>query len=71
MSGSDRPLDGAEIVLTSPRWPTSYEDMVKLWPVCGFQSPEQVAALFHQAYPHAPQDAHLANMISDIAAQAD
>jgi len=28
-------------------------------------------ALFHQAYPHAPQDAHLANRISDIAAQAD
>ena len=48
-----------------------YEDMVTLWPLCGFQSPEQAVALFHEAYPHAAQDAHLATMISDIAAQAD
>jgi hypothetical protein len=48
-----------------------YEDMVTLWPLCGFGSPEEVAALFLQAYPHAPEDPHLADMIRDIATRSE
>jgi hypothetical protein len=48
-----------------------YEDLVTLWPLCGLQSPENAVALFHQAYPHAPDDPYLASMIRDIAEQSE
>jgi len=44
-----------------------YEDLITLWPLCNFASPEQAAAQFHAAYPHAPEDPELARMIRDIA----
>jgi hypothetical protein len=45
-----------------------YEDLIKLWRRCNFASPTDAAAQFHEAYPHAPEDPWLINMITDIAA---
>lgn len=47
-----------------------YEDLIMLWPLCRFTSPEEAAAQFHAAYPHAPEDPELASMIRDIASAA-
>ena len=47
-----------------------YEGMVRLWPLCGFRSPEAAAALFGDAYPHAPEGEHLVEMIREIAEEA-
>jgi hypothetical protein len=44
-----------------------YEDLIKLWPLCGFASPAEAAARFTDAYPHAPDDPHLVSMIAEVA----
>lgn len=48
-----------------------YQDLVKIWPLCTFESPDQVARQFHEAYPHAPEDPHLAALIQKIAGEAN
>ncbi|MCB0963107.1 MAG: hypothetical protein KDA98_07365 [Acidimicrobiales bacterium] len=50
--------------------PQDHEDMVTLWPSCEFTSPEDAAAAFEHAYPHAPDDEFLANYIGEIAQEA-
>ena len=51
--------------------PQDYEDMVLLWPDCGFTDPAEAADAFWRAYPHAPDDEFLADYIHGIAAEAD
>lgn len=50
--------------------PQDREDLVSIWPLCGFGDPEAAAASFRNAYPHAPKDEYLAAYISDVAGDA-
>lgn len=50
--------------------PQDYEDMVTIWPACGFADPDSAAEAFRSAYPHAPDDEFLTNHIAGIAAEA-
>lgn len=50
--------------------PQDREDLVSLWPLCGFDDPEAAAAAFRNAYPHAPEDEYLAGYIADVAGDA-
>ena len=50
--------------------PQDYEDMVLLWPSCGFVDPADAADAFRRGYPHAPDDEHLGDYIEGIAAEA-
>lgn len=46
--------------------PQDYEDMVLLWPNCGFADPTDAADAFWRAYPHAPDDEFLTDYIEGI-----
>jgi len=48
-----------------------FEDMIQIWPLCGFTSADEVAELFFEAYPHAPEDPHLSKLIRTIAERAE
>ncbi len=50
--------------------PQDREDLVSLWPLCGFGDPEAAVAEFRNAYPHSPEDEYLANYIADVAGDA-
>jgi hypothetical protein len=50
--------------------PQDREDMVLLWPMCGFASPEDAVGAFEAAYPHAPEDEHLVEYVRAIATDA-
>lgn len=50
--------------------PQDREDMVLLWPMCGFASPEDAVEAFEDAYPHAPEDRHLVDYVRQIAHDA-
>jgi hypothetical protein len=47
--------------------PQDREDLVSLWPLCGFSDPEAAAAAFRESYPPAPEDESLADNIADVA----
>lgn len=44
-----------------------HDDMIQLWPLTGFETPEQAENMFWIAYPHAPEDEYLITFIRDIA----
>ena len=44
-----------------------YDDLVALWPRCGFDSAEQAVELYRAAYPHEVEDPHLIEYIRDLA----
>jgi hypothetical protein len=46
--------------------PQDREDMVDIWPMCSFESPDDAARAFRNAYPHAPEDEYLASYIAYI-----
>lgn len=48
--------------------PQDREDLVSIWPICGFRDPEAAASSFRHAYPHAPEDEYLADYIAAVAA---
>ncbi|MDP9387786.1 MAG: hypothetical protein M3Q48_07605 [Actinomycetota bacterium] len=50
--------------------PQDREDMVLLWPMCGFSSPEDAVEAFAAAYPHPPEDEHLVDYVREIAEDA-
>ena len=50
--------------------PQDREDLVSLWPLCGFGNPESAAAAFRSAYPQAPEDEFLADYVADVAEDA-
>ncbi len=47
-----------------------YDDLVVLWPRAGFRSPEEAASALFTAFPHAPDDPHLADYVRAIAEAA-
>lgn len=47
--------------------PQDREDLVVLWPSCSFSDANDAAKAFRIAYPHAPEDEHLADYIADVA----
>lgn len=50
--------------------PQDREDLIALWPSCSFSDPLDAAEAFRRAYPHAPDDPHLADYIAEVAADA-
>lgn len=50
--------------------PQDYEDLVLLWPACGFESPADAVAAFWRGFPHAPDDEYLIDYVTGIAAEA-
>ena len=44
-----------------------YDDMVALWPRCGFSGAAEASKRFATAYPQAPTDPHMAEFIERIA----
>jgi Nucleotidyltransferase of unknown function (DUF6036) len=50
--------------------PQDREDMVLLWPMCSFSSPEDAVEAFDAAYPHAPEDEYLVEYVREIAEHA-
>jgi hypothetical protein len=47
-----------------------HDDMVALWPSCGFDSAEETVAAYYAAYPHEEYDPYLVAYIQQIAALA-
>ena len=45
--------------------PQDREDLISLWPLCNFASPDEAVDAFTRAYPHAPDDEYLTNYIDD------
>jgi hypothetical protein len=50
--------------------PNDVADMIRMWPLIGFISAQQVVDAFFAAYPHAPADDHLDQYVIEIAARA-
>jgi hypothetical protein len=50
--------------------PNDVADMIRMWPLTGFISAQQVVDAFFAAYPHAPADDHLDQYVIEIAARA-
>ena len=50
--------------------PQDREDLVTLWPLCSFATPDDAAHGFRRAYPHAPEDEHLPDYIAEVARDA-
>ncbi|MGB3675446.1 MAG: hypothetical protein WA988_13495 [Candidatus Nanopelagicales bacterium] len=46
------------------------EDLVAIWSRTGFSSADAAAAMFREAYPHAPDDEFLGNYIETVVAVA-
>ena len=46
------------------------DDLVKLWPVSRFSTPEEAVAAYERAYPHAPDDPHLIDFVAAISRAA-
>lgn len=42
------------------------DDLEVLWRHCAFESPEQAADAFHQAYPHLEPDENLADLVRNL-----
>ena len=59
-----------KLYATGPDRLHDYDDMVRLWPRCSFGSPEDAAAVYAAAYPHAPDDPGLVGYIAGIVAAA-
>jgi hypothetical protein len=50
--------------------PQDREDLVAIWPACGFAQAHDAAHAFRRAYPHAPEDEHLIGYIAEVARDA-
>ncbi len=50
--------------------PNDVADLIVLWPHVGFASASEVVDAFAAAYPHAPHDEHLDQLVIEIAARA-
>jgi hypothetical protein len=50
--------------------PQDREDMIALWPLCTFATPDDAARAFRFAYPHAPDDRYLGDFIRGVADDA-
>lgn len=50
--------------------PQDREDLIILWPLCTFTDLDDASNAYMLAYPHAPEDEHLAGFIAEIARDA-
>lgn len=50
--------------------PQDREDLITLWPLCSFTDADDAARAFCDAYPHAPDDEHLASYIAEVVREA-
>jgi len=48
-----------------------HDDLVTLWPLTGFASPDEAAAQMYAAFPAAPDDPHLAGYVAEIARESE
>ena len=44
-----------------------YDDLVALWPECGFDSAEKAVELYRDAYPHEAEDPYLVEYVRGLA----
>lgn len=65
------PLDQVFVMKLYRNEPQDFEDMVRIWPLCGFASPQAAVDAFFEAYPHAPADEHLIALVSQIASASE
>jgi hypothetical protein len=42
------------------------DDLLRIRHLCGFTSPQEVAAEFHEAYPHVEQDPYLVDLVAQF-----
>jgi hypothetical protein len=64
------PLDQVFLMKLYAARDRDLDDLRALWPLAGFDSPQQAAEQFWQAYPHALDDPYLATFIAGIAETA-
>lgn len=50
--------------------PNDLEDLVTIWPRTAFNDGHEAAEAFRAAFPHAPEDEHLASFIDEIASRS-
>jgi hypothetical protein len=50
---------------------TDHDDLVRLWPLCSFQTPQQAVTDMYEAFPAAPEDPHLADYVAEIARESE
>ncbi len=50
--------------------PQDREDLIVLWPLCGFVDADDAARAFRDAYPHAPDGEYLASYIEEVIGDA-
>lgn len=43
-----------------------YDDLVRLWPLCSFTSPEEAVEQYYLAYPHLEHDPYLVDYVRGI-----
>ena len=60
------PLDQVFLMKLFASRAADVEDIEVLWEHCSYETPEEAAAAFHDAYPHLEVDAHLADDIRSL-----
>lgn len=66
-------VPGPEVIFVMKLYradPQDREDLVSLWPLCGFTDAPAAAQAFQDAYPHAPEDEFLPDYIAEVAREA-
>lgn len=61
------PLDQVFLMKVHAARAPDYSDLVRLWPLAGFVSPEAAVEEYWKAYPHADHDEYLTSWITEIA----
>jgi hypothetical protein len=50
---------------------TDHDDLVRLWRLCSFQTPQQAVTDMYEAFPAAPEDPHLVDYVAEIARESE
>jgi hypothetical protein len=64
------PLDQVFLMKVHAARAPDYSDLVRLWPLAGFTSPEAAVEEYWKAYPHSDADDYLLSWITEIARQS-
>lgn len=60
------PIDQVFLMKVFASRAADVEDIAVLWEHCSYETPEDAARAFHEAYPHLEHDGHLADFIRQI-----
>lgn len=60
------PYDQVFLMKLNASRATDTDDLVALWPLCSFGTPERAVDAFYEAYPHEERDPYLAQRIRAI-----